>query len=495
MKFEKDIFISYAHIDDESISDEEKGWITEFHRALEIRLSQLLGERPRIWRDSSLDGNHDYDKEIVSQFPKIALLISILSPRYVKSEWCVKEVEEFYKATDANLGPLVNNKSRVFKIVKTPVALEKHPEKLQALLGYDFFQIDQETNRVREFSKLFGDKLQQMYWAKLDDVAHDISSLLNEMNSLEDNGGGEEVDKRNIYLAETSHDSKEERELIKRWLEDHGFSVFPKTNLSLVADDYNIEVKEILSSCEASIHILGPSYGLVLEGTESSKSILQINQAVANSKLQSIIWIPPSLDSKDDRQAGYIKGLKEGNSVTNKAEFAITTIEELQFIIEDKLVQKEAEEKTNSEDSNISNEETVPMIYLICDQPDLDNIIELEDYLFDKGCEVVLPVFDGDQAEIRLDHQENLKSCDAVVIYYGSGNDLWMRAKSRELLKIAGYGRKSPLHQKAVILAPEKTPSKQRFRSRDLQVVNFLENQNLDELSNLVEQILNQNNG
>ena len=37
MKFEKDIFISYAHIDDESISDEEKGWITEFHRALEIQ--------------------------------------------------------------------------------------------------------------------------------------------------------------------------------------------------------------------------------------------------------------------------------------------------------------------------------------------------------------------------------------------------------------------------------------------------------------------------
>ena len=135
------------------------------------------------------------------------------------------------------------------------------------------------------------------------------------------------------------------------------------------------------------------------------------------------------------------------------------------------------------------------MIYLICDKPDLDNIIELEDYLYDKGCEVVLPVFEGDQAEIRLDHQENLKSCDAVVIYYGSGNDLWMRAKSRELLKIAGYGRKAPLHQKAVILAPENTSSKKRFRSRDLQVINFLENQNLEDLSNLVEQLLNQKNG
>ena len=111
-------------------------------------------------------------------------------------------------------------------------------------------------------------------------MAHDISVFLNEMRSIGENGVSEEGEKRNIYLAETSHDSREKRELIKRWLEDHGFSVFPKTNLPLVADDYNKEVEGILSTCEASIHILGPSYGLVLEGTESSKSILQINQAV-----------------------------------------------------------------------------------------------------------------------------------------------------------------------------------------------------------------------
>ncbi|HAI82148.1 MAG TPA: toll/interleukin-1 receptor domain-containing protein, partial [Chitinophagaceae bacterium] len=57
MQFEKDIFISYAHIDDESLVASQKGWITEFHRSLEIRLAQLLGRRPVIWRDPSLQGN------------------------------------------------------------------------------------------------------------------------------------------------------------------------------------------------------------------------------------------------------------------------------------------------------------------------------------------------------------------------------------------------------------------------------------------------------
>ena len=29
-----DIFISYAHIDDESLDEEQKGWISKFHRSL-----------------------------------------------------------------------------------------------------------------------------------------------------------------------------------------------------------------------------------------------------------------------------------------------------------------------------------------------------------------------------------------------------------------------------------------------------------------------------
>ena len=490
MIFEKDIFISYAHIDDESISKSEKGWITEFHRALEIRLSQLLGERPNIWRDSALDGNHDYDKEIVSQFSKIALLVSILSPRYVKSEWCIKEVEEFYKAADQNLGPLVNNKSRVFKIVKTPVDLEKHPKKLKALLGYDFFQVDQENNRVREFSKLYGDKLQQMYWAKLDDVAHDISALLLEMKEMQSKESAEnEKDKRFVYLAETTYDSKEQREEIKRWLEDHNFAVLPNHNLSLVAREYNEQISQIMTKCEFSVHILGPSFGIVPEGTTSSKNILQINQAIAQPDINSIIWVGNNITSDDDRQSAYLEELKAGNETTNNAEFVIATIEELKFVIEDKLAQKEPEKKNSD---HALDDNTTPMVYLICDEHDLDNIVEIEDFLYDKGFEVIIPVFEGEQADIRLDHQENLKSCDAVIIYYGAGNDLWIRAKSREILKIAGYGRTTPLKHKAVILAPKKTASKQKFRSRDLSVINFLESQNLDLLDELSSKILNQ---
>jgi len=48
MSFEKDLFISYAHIDDQTFTEEETGWITLFHLYLDGFLSQNLGEKARI---------------------------------------------------------------------------------------------------------------------------------------------------------------------------------------------------------------------------------------------------------------------------------------------------------------------------------------------------------------------------------------------------------------------------------------------------------------
>ena len=76
-----DLFISYAHIDDLPISEDQKGWITEFQRILENRLAQLMGVKPKIWRDQKLSGSDIFDEQIVEQFKNTKLMVSILSPR------------------------------------------------------------------------------------------------------------------------------------------------------------------------------------------------------------------------------------------------------------------------------------------------------------------------------------------------------------------------------------------------------------------------------
>jgi hypothetical protein len=84
--FEDDIFISYAHIDNKPLTEGQKGWISHFHEALDIRLAQLLGAETKIWRDPELRGNDFLADKLIGHLPKIAILVSVISPRYINSE-------------------------------------------------------------------------------------------------------------------------------------------------------------------------------------------------------------------------------------------------------------------------------------------------------------------------------------------------------------------------------------------------------------------------
>jgi hypothetical protein len=88
MKFEKDIFISYAHIDEVSVDKDLEGWISKFHETLQSYVAKKWGHTPVIWRDDRLKGNDFFAPEILSQFPKLKLLVSIITPRYLESKWC-----------------------------------------------------------------------------------------------------------------------------------------------------------------------------------------------------------------------------------------------------------------------------------------------------------------------------------------------------------------------------------------------------------------------
>ncbi|HEX8279483.1 MAG TPA: toll/interleukin-1 receptor domain-containing protein, partial [Segetibacter sp.] len=95
MKFEKDVFISYAHLDDKPLDEGTNGWITQFHRLLQTRLSQTIGHDLNIWRDERLTGNEVFGPEIEAQLPKLKVMVSIVTPRYVESDWCKRELNYF----------------------------------------------------------------------------------------------------------------------------------------------------------------------------------------------------------------------------------------------------------------------------------------------------------------------------------------------------------------------------------------------------------------
>jgi hypothetical protein len=476
--FEKDILISYAHIDDEALIEGQKGWIAEFHRSLEVRLAQLLGQKPKIWRDPKLQGNDFFGDEIVDQFPQIALLVSILSPRYVNSKWCTKEVLEFYEASQGNIGIRIGNKSRIFKVIKTPVSRDLHPDMIRDTLGYEFYQVDPDTGRAKEFGRLYGSDMEQAFWAKLDDLAHDMSELLQEMKSRAAQGGAatattQATDKPAVYLAQTSSELRDYRDEVKRDLQEHGYTVLPDQHLPHVTSEFIPFVNNLLTECALSVHLFGNNFGMVPEGTQKSTVVLQNELAAQKSRengLPRLIWLSPEGEIEDDRQASFIELLRNDPNLQYGSDIFESAIGDLKFAIHDRLKQLE-EEKEVPEETPVSDEDPKE-IYLICDEQDMEAIRPLDDYLYGLGYNVILPVFDGDAAAIREEHQESLKMCDAALIYYGEGNELWMRSKSRDFMKIAGYGRKKPMLAKGVFLANPSSRDKERFRAHDMIIMN-----------------------
>jgi hypothetical protein len=486
MTFQGDAFISYAHMDNVELIEGGKGWVTNLHRALEIRVGQLLGKPPEIWRDPKLTGNDAFGGALIERLRCVAALISVVSPRYVRSDWARKELAEFWKAAEEQGGIHFRNKARIFKVLKTPVPLELHPQELQPFLGYQFFNIDPDTGRVRELDEVFGPEAQRDFWMRLDDLAHDICCLV-EMLEASGTAVIPKVDKNQkaIFLAQTTFDLREQRETIKRDLQQHGYNVLPVGALPDVESEVMGAVRAALAQCQMSIHFFGKTYSLVPEG--GMRSLLEIQNELAIERggkgdFLRLLWIPPSLQVQDERQKKVIEQLRLDPRTEDGADLLETFLEDLRTVIQARL--KEARLKQDRLEE-ASRPESVPhppggptiaggshaQLYLIYDQRDAAIPAPWEDFLFEQDFEIIRPVFEGDEAEIREHHEESLRSCDGALIFYGSGNECWLRRKLRELQKSPGYGRTKPLPATAISLIPPRTPDKERFRTHEALVI------------------------
>ena len=466
--FEEDAFISYAHLDNIELIEGRKGWVANLYRALDVRLAQLLGSDARVWWDPKLDGNDYLEDTLVARLARVAALVAVVSPRYVKSEWTRKELQAFCAGAACHGGVRVGDKARIFKVLKTPVPLEEHPPELRALLGYEFFRVDPASGKVRELDEIFGPDAQRDFWLKLDDLAHDIAATL---ELLYDQRGrpADETDKEPttseaVFLAMTTTDLRDERESIRRELEQRGFVVLPNKPLPLAANEVEAQVRDDLGRCRMSVHMVGRTYSLVPEGGHASLTEMQYELAVARAAagtFSQLVWIPPGLIVEDDRQRKVLEALRMDPRVHAGADLLETSLEDLRTEINAWL--------TGAGPRGASGPPAtgpMPQLYLIYDQRDANAVAPWADCLF-KHCEVIPSVFDGDEAEVREYHDENLRTCQGALIFYGAGNEVWLRRKLRELQKSAGYGRVGPPPVVGVCLIAPKTPDKERFRTHE----------------------------
>ena len=477
MKFEQNIFISYAHIDDQPLTPGQQGWITRFHATLEALLSMRLGRKAKIWRDEKLQGNDVFGDEIVTQFKQSDVLVSIVTSRYLSSEWCTREVREFCESAQQRGGLVVKNKSRVFKVVKTPVETQDSlPTAMKDVLGYEFFTVkdgaplELDPAYGQEYAQLYNQKVARLAW----DLAQFIKTLEAEASASDSDGGNVRSDlqapgKPAVYLAECSYDRKQARELVEGELRRFGYPVLPDQRLPADEAEYVAAVESLLARCALSIHLVGENYGAVPDGpTLKSAGVLQNELAVARSKsggLARLIWLPQGTRSEQAPQQAFIEALHRDAQAQFGADLITGDLEELKTAIHATLKKieqpepKKAEREATGEQASAG--ESARLIYLICDEKDRKATVPVRKWCRQAGLEVELPLFEGDASQVRTANQQLLASCDAVLLYYGAGDEGWKRTIDSELKKLAAYRSGRPLLARYTYLAEPKTSDKE----------------------------------
>jgi hypothetical protein len=474
--FDGDAFISYAHLDNQELVEGRKGWVANLHRALEIRVGQLLGKTPHIWRDPKLQGNDFFAETLIDRLKRVAVLIAVVSPRYIRSEWTRKELEEFWRAAETQGGVRFADKARIFKVLKTPVPIASQLPELQQLLGYEFFRIDPETGKVRELDEVFGPDAQRDFWLKLDDLAHEICALLERIETAGGAPTAPGLDQGTVFLAETTGDLREQRDILRRDLQQQGYTVLPAAPLPHIASECRAAVRADLSQARLSLHLLGRNYSLVPEG--ASESIVEIQNDLAIERASEggfsrLLWIPQGLEVADERQQQVLARIRSDPRMEAGSDLLETYLEDFRTLVQERLEGPRAAPPAPlsiaapAAPAAADAVAAVPSVYLAYDQRDADAIGAWADTLFDRQVEVLHPVFEGEESEVREYHEDCLRTCDGVLIFVGAATEVWLRRKMREVQKSAGYGRTRPAPALAICLLEPRTPDKDRFRTHE----------------------------
>jgi hypothetical protein len=470
--YTNDVFISYSHIDNQPFGDPRGGWVDIFHAQLQNFVNVHVGRRTNIWRDRRLTPAEVFSDEIEQQLRSSAVMISIISPGYLQSEWCNRELLGFTRAAQERGNLRIGNLQRVIKVLRLPVTRSLLPPLLDDVLGGQFYRVDPASERARDLLLDPSPDAEKVFLARVDDVAQDLSRLLGEMAVSGDSGPSDSPPPASatatVFLAWATGDLSEEREKLRRELEARNYRVVPTGAPSLDATGVRASVLDALREARVAVHLIGALYGFVPEGEARSIIELQSDEALyqaSNSTAARIFWLASNTLSQEPRLSAFVDRLQQQSPQGGRVDLLVNqTIEDLKTLVLDRLNLVLKPPAAAIAAASV-------LVYLMCDQLDRANVAPIQDFLFDQSLEVRLPLFDGDAEQIREEHYETLKGCDGVLIFWGKAKEGWLRTMLRDLNKVFGLGRTGPYKAASLYLADLPDPNKESFRTREVSII------------------------
>ena len=210
---------------------------------------------------------------------------------------------------------------------------------------------------------------------------------------------------------------------------------------------------------------MGATPGTTPDGpSQKSIGVLQNELAAQASKegtLKRVIWLPSNTRSEQEQHQAFIEALHQDADAQTGAVLITGGLEELKSTIYRKLKAIEQSSSSQGDKTELPEGEGKKLVYLVCDEKDRKPSVRLRKWLIEQGMEVKLPLFAGEATAVREANEHLMATCDAVLLYYGAGDEAWKNAIDSDHRKIRAYRGAKPLPPRSTYLAEPLTDDKQ----------------------------------
>ncbi len=380
-----DIFVSFAHVDDQPVANQQQGWITHFTNDLRGELNRRMGRKDNyhFWKDFRLQGNDAVTPEIEQQVTQANTLVILFSTGWMASPWCQKELELFLQSHP-------DVKGRIFVVELERFRQEDKPSVMQDLLNYPFWRVT-DKDRVRQLGYPVPQATDSVYYERLVDLSHDLANTLKTLQTS--TAQPPEPPKATVYVAPVDYPLYSQRSNLISELKQFGIATLPAAN----TPDPHIDAN--LAQCSHFVQLLDANYTMGIPCNQhftaevAKKPILQ--------------WRDPKLDYAGGHVPEEQRKLLEGKTV-----IAAPLADFIRMVREAVLPKPKLPDE---ETPRVSGEQ---MVFVHASQDDFERAREVVKNLQRRGYGIALPRYQGEPERIRKSIERGYQCCDVLLLVY-----------------------------------------------------------------------------
>lgn len=439
-----DIFVSYAHADDDVPSGADYGWVTTFVEELKKILRRKLGGKgASVWMDHALAANDIVDQELVDMVKASRTLVMFLSPGYLQSVWCSKELGLFLETNAAH-----KNKESVFIVELEPRPREKWHPRLQTLTPIQLYKHDLKGQACLLGYPKPPTDADNPYWIQLNSLADSISAFLAQpqpptaliQKQPVATPAQAKVSPALVWIAQPPSEYIQEWLLITEALKQRGVrflpvapDVYPRDSAEQLREAVQADIRE----ATLLVQLFGDDPGVLLEGGQGTMTTIQATiaqlQCQCRSQLRCMRWRRPDIQLELIQDATY-RVLLQGSIACGFEQFRQSVLEAVAPVPIKSVLPPPADESL--------------MICVSGGPKDADLCQSVSEIISDLGHTALTiqsaPEPDQSPSEYRLQFEETLAAVSGIILVYGKEASSWVLAKYPQVKKaMDGQGRHS----------------------------------------------------